>query len=247
MPVFYENRQLVTPGDLLADNDYMNGENTFNVNGKIYATRVGLFMSENKRIYVVALKAFYIPMAGDVVIGKVLEVTMGGWVVDIRAPYVAMLRASDALERPFKPQKDDLPQLFDVGDIMIAKIVAYDRTRDPLLTVLERGLGKVTRGQTIEITPTKIPRVIGKQGSMVSMIKQETGCQISIGQNGRIIISGKTPEDEQLAIRAIRKIEQEAHTTGLTDRITEMLKKEKGEKSKKEEIEDVPKETGKTD
>ena len=243
MPVFYENRQLVTPGDLLADNDYMNGENTFNENGKIYATRVGLFMSENKRIYVVALKAFYIPMAGDVVIGKVLEVTMGGWVVDIRAPYVAMLRASDALERPFKPQKDDLPQLFDVGDIMIAKIVAYDRTRDPLLTVLERGLGKVMRGQTIEITPTKIPRVIGKQGSMVSMIKQETDCQISIGQNGRIIISGKTPEDERLAIMAIRKIEQEAHTTGLTDRVTEMLRKEKGEKSNKEETENVPKET----
>lgn len=243
MPVFYENRQLVTPGDLLADNDYMNGENTYNENGKIYATRVGLFMSENKRIYVVALKSFYIPMAGDVVIGKVLEVTLGGWLVDIRAPYLAMLRASDALERPFKPQKDDLPQLFDVGDIMIAKIVAYDRTRDPLLTVLERGLGKVTRGQTIEITPTKIPRVIGKQGSMVSMIKQETGCQISIGQNGRIIISGKSPEDEHLAIMAIRKIEQEAHITGLTDRVTEMLKKEKSEKPKKEVIEDVPKET----
>ena len=190
-----------------------------------------------------ALKAFYIPMVGDTVIGKVIEVMLSGWIVDIRAPYVALLRASDALERPVRPQRDDLPALFDVGDMMIAKIVAYDRTRDPLLTVLERGLGKVTRGQTIEITPTKIPRVIGKKGSMITTIKNETGCQVIIGQNGRIVIAGKTPEDERLAIMAIRLIEQEAHTSGLTDRVTEMLKKEKGEKTSKEVAENVPKET----
>jgi len=242
VPIFCERRQVVTPGDLLAENDYINGENTYRENGKIYATRVGLCDHDDKRIYVVALKAFYVPMVGDTILGKVLEVTLGGWLVDIRAPYLAMLRASDALERPVRPQKDDLPSLFDVGDMMIAKIVAYDRTRDPLLTVLERGLGKITRGQIIEITPTKIPRVIGKKGSMITTIKDLTGCQIMIGQNGRIVISGKSPEDEQLAIMAIRKIEEEAHKTGLTDRITELLKKEKGEKPKKEEVENVSKE-----
>jgi len=173
----------------------------------------------------------------------VLELMLSGWIVDIRAPYVAVLRASDALERPVRPQRDDLPALFDVGDMMIAKIVAYDRTRDPLLTVLERGLGKVARGQTIEITPTKIPRVIGKKGSMITTIKNETGCQVIIGQNGRIVIAGKTPEDERLAIMAIRLVEQEAHTTGLTDRVTEMLRKEKGDKLGKEVTENVPKET----
>jgi len=243
LPIFCERRQLVTPGDLLAENDYVHGENTYRENGKIYATRVGLFYNDDKRVYVVALKSFYLPMVGDTIIGRVLEVTLGGWVVDIRAPYLAMLRASDALERPFRAQKDDLPALFDVGDMMIAKIVAYDRTRDPLLTVLDRGLGKITRGQIIEITPTKIPRVIGKQGSMINTIKEQTGCHVVIGQNGRIAISGKSPEDERLAIMAIRKIEEKAHTSGLTDRVTEMLKKEKGEKIKKEVEENVSKET----
>jgi len=240
MPIFYERKQLVAPGDLLAEDEYMNGENTYREDGKIYATRVGLVHYEDKRVYVVALKSFYIPQVGDTVIGKVLEVTLGGWVVDIGAPYVAMLRASDALERPVKPQRDDLPSLFDVGDMLIAKIVMYDRTRDPLLTVLERGLGKISRGQVIEITPTKIPRVIGKKGSMITILKNETGCQIIIGQNGRILISGKSPEDERSAIMAIRKIEQEAHTSGLTDRIAEMLRKEKSEKST-EVVEDVAK------
>jgi exosome complex component RRP4 len=244
MPVYFERRQLVTPGDLLADNGYFAGENTHKENGKIYATRMGLVNYQEKKVYVVALKSFYVPMVGDTVIGRVEEVTLGGWITDIRAPHVAMLRASDALERPFKPQKDDLPSLFDVGDMIIAKIVAYDRTRDPQLTILDRGLGKITRGQVIEITPTKIPRVIGKQGSMVGMLKQETGCQIAIGQNGRILISGKSPEDERLAVMAIRKIEQEAHTSGLTDRVTEMLKKEKGTT---EVINNDAKETRKTD
>lgn len=233
LPIYYERRELVTPGDLLAENDYLAGENTFKENGKIYATRVGLIEYENKRINVVALKSFYFPTVGDTIIGKVVEVSLSGWIVDIRAPYPAMLRASDVLERSFKPQKDDLPSIFDVGDLLIAKIVASDRTRDPLLTVREPGLGKISRGQIIEITPTKIPRLIGKKGSMITMLKKETGCQILIGQNGLILVSGKSPKDERLAIMAIRKIEEESHTSGLTDRIAEMLRKMK---NKKEEV-----------
>ena len=227
LSAFYESRQLVTPGDLLAEDDYVAGDNTYKDDKKIYATRVGLVNYEGRKVYVVALKAFYVPCAEDMVIGKVVEVTMGGWMVDIRAPYPAVLRASDVLNRSFRPQRDDLPSIFDVGDLIIAEIVDYDRTRDPLLTVREPGFGKITRGQIVEITPTKIPRVIGRKGSMISMLKQETGCQISVGQNGVIFVSGKTPEDERLALMAIRKIEQEAHTSGLTERVTEMIRKEK--------------------
>ncbi len=230
MPVFYEKRQLVTPGDLLAENNYAAGENTFKENGKIYATRVGLVNYENRNIYVMALKSFYVPMVGDTVIGKVVEVSLSGWIIDVKSPHQAMLRASDVLERSFRPQKDDLPSMFDVGDIVIAKIVASDRTRGPLLTVREPGLGKITRGQITEITPTKIPRLIGKKGSMITIIKREAGCQILIGQNGLVLVSGKSPKDERLAIMAIRKVEQEAHTSGLTDRVAEMIRKEKGEK-----------------
>ena len=230
MPVFYEKRQLVTPGDLLAENSYLAGENTFKEDGKIYATRVGLVNYENRNIYVMALKSFYIPMVGDTVIGKVVEVSLSGWIIDVKAPYLGMLRASDVLERSFRPQKDDLPSMFDIGDTIIAKVAASDRTRGPLLTIREPGLGKITRGQTTEVTPTKIPRLIGKKGSMVTMIKQEAGCRILIGQNGLVHISGRSPKDERLAIMAIRKVEQEAHTSGLTDRVAEMIRKEKNEK-----------------
>jgi exosome complex component RRP4 len=232
MPILLERKQLVTPGDLIAEGEYIAGENTFAENNKIYASRVGIVEYENKRVDVVALKAFYIPRAGDIVIGTITEVGFNGWTVDINSPYIALLRASDVLSRPFKPQKDDLPQVLDAGDLVVAKIVSYDRTHDPQLTVAEPGLGKITRGQIVKITPTKIPRVIGRKGSMISMIKQETGCNIILGLNGVVLVTGKTLEDEQLALKAILKIEQESHTSGLTDRITQMLREEK---SKREE------------
>jgi exosome complex component RRP4 len=227
MPVFYEKKQLVAPGDLLAEGDYVSGDSTYKENGKVYASRLGLVDYDGRRVYVVALKAFYIPAPEDIVIGKVVETTPGGWVIDIKAPQPARLRASDVVERSFKPETTDLPSIFDVGDLIIAKVVAYDRTRDPLLTIREPGLGKIMRGQLFEVTPTKIPRVIGRQGSMVSMIKRETGCQLTIGQNGLILISGRSPKEERLAVLALRKIEAESHTSGLTDQVNEMIKKER--------------------
>jgi exosome complex component RRP4 len=227
MPLFYEKKQLVTPGDLLADGDYVSGDSTYKENGKIYANRLGLVDYDGKRVHVVALKAFYVPVPGDTVIGKVIETSPGGWSIDIKAPHLARLRASDVVERSFKPETTDLPSIFDVGDLIIANVVAYDRTRDPLLTVREPGLGKIVRGRLVEVTPTKIPRIIGRQGSMVGMIKKETGCQMTIGQNGLVLISGRSAEDERLAVMALRKIEKESHTSGLTDRVTEMIRKER--------------------
>jgi exosome complex component RRP4 len=232
MPTYFEKKQLVTPGELLAEGEYLAGENTYLEDKKVYAARIGLADVDNKKVNVVALRAFYIPKVGDIVIGTITEVGFNGWSVDIKAPYTALLRASDVLSRPFKPQNDELSQVLNAGDLIVAKIASYDRAHDPQLTVGEPGLGKITRGQIMRVTPTKIPRVIGRKGSMISTIKQETNCQIILGLNGVILVTGKNPEDEELAMTAIRKIEEESHTSGLTDRITQMLKEEK---SKREE------------
>jgi exosome complex component RRP4 len=233
MPTFFEPKQIVTPGDLVAEGEYIAGENTYAEDKKIFASRTGLIEYDNKRVNVVALKAFYMPRAGDMVIGTVVEIGFNGWTIDINSPYQAFLRPADVLSRPFKPQKDELSQVLDMGDLIVAKIISYDRTHDPQITVAEPGLGKITRGQIAKVTPTKIPRIIGRQGSMVSMIKEQTGCQIILGLNGVVLITGKTLEDEQLALMAIHKIEEESHTSGLTDRITQMLKEEKSKQEEK--------------
>lgn len=234
MPTFFERKQLVTPGDLLAEGKYVAGENTYKEENKVYASRLGLVEYEDRKVNVIALRAFYTPKVGDTVIGTITEVGFNGWMVDINSPYLALLRASDVLSRPFQPQKDDLFEVLDEGDLVIAKIVAYDRAHNPKLTVGEPGLGRITRGQVVKITPTKIPRVIGRKGSMISMIKEETGCHMILGHNGVILITGKSLEDEQLATTAINKIEAESHTSGLTDRIARMIKKAKQKGGNKE-------------
>jgi len=226
-----EQRDIVVPGDLLADGEYSGGDNTFIDDDMVYATRIGVINVQKPMVSVVALKGCYIPNPGDIVIGKVVGIGLYAWTLDINAPYPGALPASDAFERSFNPQRDELSRYFNLGDYLIAKVVAFDRTRDPLLTVRRHPedplLGKITHGRVISIAPTKIPRLIGKKGSMISMLKKETGCHIMIGKNGRVLVSG-TPEDETLAAEAIHRIEREAHTQGLTDRISSMIREEKG-------------------
>lgn len=220
-------KELALPGDLIAEGDYNEGKNTYQEENKIYSSMVGLVNQTGKTVNIVAIKGFYMPVIGDLVIGKVVDIRMSGWIVDINAPYSSMLFASDALGRSFNLRRDDMTAFLDLGDLILAKINAYDRTRDPTLSIKEKGLGKIKRGQICEIEPSKIPRIIGRKGSMVTMLKRETDCYITIGQNGLILVSGQKPELEFLAIEAINMIEKDAHTEGLTDRIKEFIKMKK--------------------
>ena len=131
MPIFFEKKQLVTPGEVLAEGEYLPGENTYMEQNKIYSSRIGLVDTDNKKVNVVALRAFYVPKMGDIIIGTVVEVGFNGWTVDIKAPYTALLRASDVLSRPFKPQNDELSAVLNAGDLIVAKIASYDRAHDP--------------------------------------------------------------------------------------------------------------------
>jgi exosome complex component RRP4 len=222
-----DKREFVTPGELLAEGDYNAGKNTYREESKIYASRLGLANHVGKNVYVVALNGVYMPAPGDLVIGKVVDMRLNGWIVDINAPSTAMLFTSDAMGRSFNARRDEMSDFLDVGDLILAKIFVADRTRDPVLSIRESGLGKITQGHIIRIMPAKIPRVIGKKGSMINIVKRETDCHITISQNGLILISGRKPEQEALAIQAIHMIEKDAHTTGLTDRVGEFLVKEK--------------------
>jgi len=228
LTLFFNRRDLVVPGDLLADGDYEAGENVYKEGDKLYATRVGLFELKDDKVTVIALNSFYVPKPGDVVIGDVVDVGVSGWVVDIRAPRLAILRATDVLGKPFRPDRTELTKILTVGDTIIAKVKAYDRTRNPILTMNEPGLGKVAQGRIVRITPSKVPRLIGKKGSMISMLKRETGCRIIIGMNGVVLVRCKSPEDEELLVEAIEKIERESHVEGLTDRVTKMIRRRKG-------------------
>lgn len=218
---------MVVPGSLLAEGKYQAGINVYEENGKFYSTVIGLAEQRSNTVLVIPLRGCYIPSVGDVVIGKVVDIITTAWMLDIRSPWQGVLFAKEYLSKPLNVMKEDARSYLDVGEMVIAKVISFDRTKNPSLTTKEHGLGKIQRGTVIEVDPTRVPRIIGKKGSMISMLKKDSGCQIYVGQNGRVWISGRTREDEALVANAIRKIEVEAHTTGLTDRIHEYLIKNK--------------------
>ena len=116
---------------------------------------------------------------------------------------------------------------FEIGDILIVKVLSADRLNKPELTTVGKYLGKKNGGIVISIDPPKIPRVIGRSGSMIKMLKSLTNCNIFVTQNGRIWLRGDNIAYERLLIDAIYKIEREAHTSGLTDRIQAFVENEK--------------------
>ncbi|HEY0196181.1 MAG TPA: KH domain-containing protein, partial [Methanobacterium sp.] len=119
--------------------------------------------------------------------------------------------------------------------------VDVDEVKKVKLGLKGRGLGKFRDGILIYITPTKVPRLIGKKGSMINMIKDETKCEVVVGQNGVVWVKGD-PSMERVAEKVVNMIEQQAHTSGLTDRVRnmlfELLGKEKPEEEEKTEPEE---------
>ncbi|NHJ00655.1 MAG: RNA-binding protein [Candidatus Heimdallarchaeota archaeon] len=232
MRILVSKNQLVIPGEILAQGSGIKvGGGVFrakkNNETEIYASMIGLAQVRKNRIGVVPLEGCYIPLEGDIVIGKITRVGITSWTVDIRGPYVGTLRVNNVVDRDFDSMNDDINRILTVGDIIKAQITFFDRTRDPVLSLQGRGLHKIINGRLIEVDPVKIPRIIGKKGSMIQLLKNMTNAQIIVGQNGRIVISAQELLIENLIELAIRKIESEAHTSGLTDRIRDYLEEEK--------------------
>ena len=216
--IHVENKELVIPGQILADDEYYSGRGTFKENGKVCSSLLGRVSLRNKKIRVIPLKSKYVPKKGDVVIGKIKDVRFSMWDVDINSPYSGILPAFEVFGR----EKKELNKVYDVGDVLFLRVVDVDEIKKAKLGLKGRGMGKFKGGIIVDIAPTKVPRLIGKKGSMINMIKDKTKCKIVVGQNGLVWIKGN--EDmEQLTREIIHLIEAEAHTSGLTNKIKNKL------------------------
>ena len=216
--IYVENKELVIPGQVLSDDEYYSGRGTFKEEGKVCSSLLGRVSLRNKNIRVVPLKSKYVPKKGDVVIGKVSDVRFSMWDIDINSPYSGILPAFEVFGR----EKKDLNKVFDVGDVLFLRVIDVDEIKKAKLGLKGRGMGKFKGGIIVEISPTKVPRLIGKKGSMINMIKEKTGCKIVVGQNGLVWVKGKY-DMEQLTRELILLIEAEAHTSGLTNKIKSKL------------------------
>lgn len=220
------DKKLVIPGDFLSDDvKNANDGTTYVEDGKVFAAVYGLASVKNN-VKVVPLSGKYIPKRGDIVVATISEVTRSNWIADIRSPYDGLLHIS---EYPKRIDNDDMANHIGVGESVMALVKDVDPSMKVELTLSDRRLRRIDDGRIIEVAPSNVSRMIGRSGSMIALLKNNTNCNVFVGQNGRIWITGKE-SGLDLAEKTILKIDNESHISGLTERITKFLKEEKGEK-----------------
>jgi len=220
--IFKKEKDVVLPGDKIVDSmEYLPGKNCYREGSAIISKRIGLVYFKSRVIEVVPLAGMYMPEPGDMVIGVVEDVQRNGWTININSPYDAFLPLSGVREF-VDPIKTDLTKIYAIGDVIYGKITSVSPLKDIHISMQDVKTRKLVEGRIVKIGPVKVPRLIGKQGSMINLVKDKTGCRISVGQNGLIWLQG---ENENLAVKTIKMIEEMSHTSGLTDYIEKFLSK----------------------
>jgi exosome complex component RRP4 len=235
-----DTREVVVPGEVLTEDvsNFLPGRGTIlnKERNKIISLNIGLKQIKKNYVNVIPLRGFYTPRPGDKVIALVIDKNPVKYKCDINAKDFGQLKPKNTIKkgrtRGFRggggSVRDEVStEKFDIGDILVVKVLSADRLNTPELTTVGKYLGKKTGGIVITIDPPKIPRVIGRNGSMITMLKNLTNCNIFVTQNGRIWLKGVDIAHERLLIESIHKIASEAHTVGLTDRMQEYIINEK--------------------
>jgi exosome complex component RRP4 len=217
----FPSREIVVPGEMIGERGGRKlGEGVYEEGDKIFSKKVGIpFVKENE-VKVIPMTGVYIPSINDKVIAVITKVEISGWAVDLNSPYTAFLPVSEGVDEFVDVNRMDISKFFDIGEVIFCKISKVTKNKTIRVSMRALGSRKLTGGVTIKIPPTKIPRIIGKGGSMINMIKTRTGCLIYVGKNGLVWVKG---DHKAEAIEAILTIVKESHTSGLTDKIDRML------------------------
>jgi exosome complex component RRP4 len=195
------------------------GTGTYRVGGKLYASVLGLLDPRPPFLSVIPLSGRYIPKAGDTVIGTVTDCQTTFWLLDIGAPRWAPLHVTGT---PWQVEVGETDRYLHVGDSVVVRVESLEATGRIGVTMLGEGLGKLEDGTIVTVSPARVPRVVGRSGSMIRTITSHTGAQIAVGQNGRVWIGG-SPEAIQRTREALRMIEEHGQRSGLSDRVESYL------------------------
>ncbi len=209
------SREIVVPGEILDETRMQAGSNTYERGGKVYASVLGVKNVFQNTVNVIPLGGRYMPSTGDTVIGTIVDIGPSNWLVDINAPYPAPLHVNEV---PWKVEFGDTSRFLALGNVVMLKILMVDESKKIQVTMKDSGLRKIEGGQIVQISHSKVSRVIGKSGSMIQMIKNLTDCRVFVGQNGVIWVDGDE-ENTDVAVAAIKMIESRAQSGNLTEQV----------------------------
>ena len=223
MKRFESKKRQVLPGDFITTAPLRLQNNVVLDGKRIIATTIGLSDGSDDSVRVISLTGVYLPKIDDLVIGTIQYIHGNSWFADINSCYQGMLLGQDVFGRGSYPTKSEMEERLTKGDIIFAKIANSDRQREPLISIADQSLGKIDSGELVKISPAKIPRLIGKHGSMIQTIEGSTNATITVGQNGLIVVSCDETNGLLKALAAIRMVDEQAHLVNLTDKVKKML------------------------
>jgi exosome complex component RRP4 len=212
-------RKLVIPGEtIVSGDDYLPGDYTKKDGDNVVSNRYGLAEVRGRVVKILPISGVYEPRRGNTVIGRVSEINFSGWQIDIGGPWRAFLPLNEC---PRFINRNNVAEFAGVGDVFNIKVWGVKQGSVDL-SLKSRGLGKLEDGRIIKINCHKVPRVIGKEGSMINLIKDKTSTEITVGQNGYVWLKGDI-DGTRRAEEAIRLIEKEAASEGLTNKVEKFL------------------------
>jgi len=214
------SRKLVLPGDLL-ETKSKPGKGIFRNKGLIYSSVIGFSNDRSGYMNVNSIKGRYNPKVGDKVVAICNETGPSVWRMNIGASFNSTLHHS---ESGWKVPFGDTARFLDVGDAIWGEIFMVDAAGSHQISLKKDDSRKLYSGTVVNVEPTSVSRIIGKQGSMITTIREKTNTRIQIGQNGFIWIDGKGG-DIAMAQKAIEMIDQRTTTKGLTKKIEKLLEK----------------------
>ena len=217
-------KRYVLPGDFITTAPLRLDDNVVLEGKRIISTTIGLSDVSADSVRVISLNGIYTPKIDDLVIGTIQHISGNSWFADINSYYQGMLLGQDVFGRGSYPTTSEMKERLDKGDIIYARIANSDRQREPLISIADKNLGKIDSGELTKISPTKIPRLIGKRGSMIQTIEASTNATITVGQNGLVVVSCNETNGLLKALAAIRMVDEQAHIVDLTDKVKKMLK-----------------------
>lgn len=212
-------RVLVLPGEEIPSQGLKPGPGTYRVGGKVYASILGLLSARPPVVQVIPLSGRYIPRPHDVVVGIVTDVQTTFWLLDIGAPRWAPLHMTGT---PWTIEVGETGRYLKVGDSVIVEVESLEATGRIGVTMNGERLGKLEGGTIVRTSPARVPRIVGRGGSMIQTIMRHTGAKVAVGQNGRIWVDGN-PEAIRRVSEVLRMIEEDGQRPGLTERVESYL------------------------
>ncbi len=217
-----EKRQIVIPGEtIVSGNEFLPGDGVYRDGSDVVAGMYGIVNVFEKHVRVSPISGAYYPRRGNTIIGTIVDITFNGWLINFGGAQNAFLPVAEV---PRYINKNEMQEFLDFGESVIVKV--WDvKSRGVDVSMKMRGYGKIDGGMIISVGPNKVPRIIGKEGSMVKLIKGATGCDITVGQNGKVWIYGKDTDSEVTAKKIIEFIVDNVTITGLTKKVEDFIKK----------------------